>query len=188
MGTLVDRLWDKAAVSRVPLTGAFELLPVCNLQCKMCYVRKSMAEVNEMGGLISADRWIDWAGQARDLGMLYPLLTGGEPFLRRDFFDIYAAVLQMGLQPSINSNGTLITKEIAKWLSTHRPVKINITLYGASEKTYQALCGDGDAYNRVRRAVEWLKQYGVPVKFNSSITPENVADLADIFDRSEERR
>lgn len=161
----------------IPLTGAFELLPVCNLHCKMCYVRKSMAEVNELGGLLPAEQWLDWARQARDEGLLYPLLTGGEPFLHRDFQEIFAKMLEMGLQVSINSNGTLIDEPMAKWLGRHRPTRINITLYGASEESYQNLCGDGDAYNRVRRAAEWLKQYGVPVKFNCSVTPENVNDL-----------
>ncbi|MGN0299238.1 MAG: radical SAM protein, partial [Lachnospiraceae bacterium] len=155
----------------------FELLPVCNLHCKMCYVRKSMAEVNRMGGLIPAGQWLDWARQARDAGMLFPLLTGGEPFVRQDFQEIMVGMQEMGLQVSINSNGTLIDESMAKWLGQHRPTRINITLYGASEESYQALCGDGDAFNRVHRAVEWLKQYGVPVKFNTSITPENLNDL-----------
>lgn len=181
MGKISDRLWKKAGIMRIPLTGAFELLPVCNLHCKMCYVRKSMAEVNELGGLLPAEQWLDWARQARDEGMLYPLLTGGEPFLHRDFQEIMGKMLEMGLQVSINSNGTLIDEPMARWLGEHRPTRINITLYGASEKSYENLCGDGGAYNRVRRAVEWLKQYGIPVKFNYSITPENVDDLEGII-------
>lgn len=181
MGAISDRLWNKAGVMRIPLTGAFELLPVCNLQCKMCYVRRSMDEVNRLGGLLPAEQWLDWARQARDAGMLYPLLTGGEPFVRQDFQEIMSGMLEMGLQVSINSNGTLIDEPMAKWLGQHLPVRINITLYGASEESYQNLCGDGDAYNRVRRAVEWLKRYGVPVKFNTSITPENVNDLEGIM-------
>lgn len=181
MDKISDRLWKKAGTMHIPLTGAFELLPVCNLHCKMCYVRKSMAEVNAAGGLIPAEQWLDWASQARDAGMLYPLLTGGEPFLRQDFQEILAGFLEMGLQTSINSNGTLIDEPMAKWLGQHRPTRINITLYGASEDSYQNLCGDGSAFARVRRAVEWLKQYGVPVKFNTSITPENVDDLEGII-------
>ena len=88
MGAIQDRLWEKAVKHRFPLTAAFELLPNCNLQCKMCYVRKSMAEVNEMGGLLTTDEWLSYARQARDLGMLYPLLTGGEPFLRDDLQEL----------------------------------------------------------------------------------------------------
>lgn len=181
MGEISDRLWNKAGAMRIPLTGAFELLPVCNLHCKMCYVRKSMAEVNAMGGLLPAEEWLDYARQARNEGMLYPLLTGGEPFIRQDFQEIMAGMLEMGLQVSINSNGTLIDEPMAKWLGEHKPVRINITLYGASEESYEKLCGDGDAFNRVQRAVTWLKQYNVPVKFNTSITPENVDDLESIM-------
>lgn len=165
----------------IPLTGAFELLPVCNLHCKMCYVRKNMAEVNELGGLLPAQQWLDWAKQAADGGMLYPLLTGGEPFIRQDFQEIFAKMQEMGLQVSINSNGTLIDEHMARWLGRHKPTRINITLYGAGEESYQNLCGDGDAYSRVCRAVEWLKQYGVPVKFNYSVTPENMDDLEEII-------
>ena len=182
MTKISDKLWNRAGAMRVPLTGAFELLPICNLNCKMCYVRKSPAEVEQLGGLIPAEQWLDWARQARDAGMLYPLLTGGEPFVRQDFFEIYAGMQEMGLQISINSNGTLITEEIAKWLGKHRPVRINITLYGGSEQTYENLCGNGDAFRRVHQSVEWLRQYGVPVKFNASITPENVHDLTAMME------
>lgn len=166
---------------RIPLAGSFELLPVCNLQCRMCYVRKSMAEVNEAGGLLPAEQWLEFARMARDEGMLYPLLTGGEPFLRQDFQEIMAKMQEMGLQVSINSNGTLIDESIARWLGQHSPTRINITLYGASEESYQKLCGDGDAYNRVHRAVDWLKHYRIPVKFSCSVTSENMDDLEEII-------
>ena len=174
-------LWRKAGEMRLPLTGAFELLPVCNLHCKMCYVRKSMKEVKAMGGLLPTEQWLEFAKQAKDEGMLYPLLTGGEPLLRQDFQEIMAKMQEMGLQVSINSNGTLIDEKLARWMEKHCPTKINITLYGASEESYQNLCGDGDAFCRVHRAVEYLKQYHIPVKFNTSITPENVNDLDTIM-------
>lgn len=181
MEKISDRLWRKAGVGQIPLTGAFELLPICNLSCKMCYVRKSRAEVDAAGGLLSADEWLDFALQARDCGLLYPLLTGGEPFLRPDLCEIISGMQQMGLQVGINSNATLIDEPTARWLCKHRPTRINITLYGSSEESYQKLCGDGSAFGRVRKAVEYLKKYNVPVKFNSSITPENVGDMEEII-------
>ena len=57
--TVRDKLWKKAGQEGIPLTAAFELLPVCNFACKMCYVRKSMTEVQALGGLKDADWWLD---------------------------------------------------------------------------------------------------------------------------------
>lgn len=177
MNTIRERLSEKAARNRIPLIAAFELLPVCNLQCKMCYVRKPMSEVRKAGGLKSAEWWLKLAAEAREHGLLYPLLTGGEPFLHPQIFEILSGMSKMGLQVSINSNGTLIDEEAVRKLSEYPPLRINLTLYGASEESYQRLCGDGSAYKRVHRAVELLKQYEIPVKFNASITPENVQDI-----------
>lgn len=182
MAQIARHLWDKAGQKRVPLSGAFELLPTCNLSCKMCYVRKTQKEVEEAGGLLPADFFMNVVDEAMKLGMLFPLLTGGEPFLRQDFQEIMGKMLERGLQVSINSNGTIIDESMARWLGMHRPVRLNITLYGASEETYQQLCGNGAAYAGVRRAVEWLKQYQVPVKFNASITKYNVGDVEKMME------
>lgn len=180
-GKIRDRLWNKAAQARIPLTIAFELLPICNLSCKMCYVRKSKEEVQKQGGLIETEQWLQWIRAAREEGLLFPLITGGEPFLHPDFWKIYDSMVEMGMQVSINSNGTLITKKIAQRLSVSPPTRINITLYGASEESYEKLCGNGKAFQKVREAVKWLQHYEIPIKFNCSITPYNYGDMEAIM-------
>ena len=187
MPDIKERLMKKAVKARFPLVSAFELLPVCNLQCKMCYVRKSMEEVRNLGGLKSAKWWLGVAKEAADCGLLYPLLTGGEPFLHPEFKEILPGMVKMGLQVSINSNGTLITREWAEFLSKNCPTRVNITLYGGSEESYEKLCGDKKAFDKVRQAVELLKEYGIPLKFNASITPENVQDLEKIISYAKEQ-
>lgn len=177
MDSIRDRILEKASRGRIPVISSFELLPVCNLSCKMCYVRKSMAEVRQAGGLKDGKWWLDLARDAAECGLLYPLLTGGEPLLHPDFKEIYMGMLDLGMQVSINSNGTLIDREWAEFFGKHRPTRINITLYGASEESYRNLCGDGSAYRKLREAVALLKEYGVRIKFNASITPQNVNDL-----------
>lgn len=181
MNSILKRLNDKAARSRIPIMAAMELLPVCNLQCKMCYVRKSMQEVRQAGGLKDADWWLSLAREASEAGMLSPLLTGGEPLLHPQFREILAGMQQMGLQVSVNSNGTLIDRDWADWLRVNRPVRMNITLYGASEESYERLCGNGAAYANLHKGLELLKQAQVPVKFNTSVTPENSSDLEQIL-------
>lgn len=177
MKTIQDRIYEKASYAHIPIMCSFELLPLCNLSCKMCYVRKSMDYVRAHGGLKDAEWWLSLAKDAADHGLLYPLLTGGEPFLHPEFAKIFTGMLELGLQVSINANGTLIDRKWAEFLNEHRPTRINLTLYGASEESYRRLCGDGSAFHKVRHAVELLKEYDIPLKFNASITPDNVADL-----------
>ena len=102
---LTQYLFDRASRTLTPLSGTFELSPVCNLACKMCYVRKTPAEVAASPrppvGLI---QWLSIAEQARDAGMLYLLLTGGEPFLWQDFWPLYERLSTMGFRAK-KSNG-----------------------------------------------------------------------------------
>ena len=92
----------------------------------------------------------------------------------------------LGMQVSINSNASRIDQNMARWLGRHTPTRINITLYGASEETYQKLCGNGESFLKVKNAVRWLKQYGVPIKLNASITPQNVQDLESMISYAKE--
>ena len=181
METIRDRLWKKAGEQGIPLTAAFELLPLCNLSCRMCYVRKGMEEVAAGGGLMDGDQWLALAEEACREGLLFPLLTGGEPLLHPDFRGIFLGMTDLGMQVSVNTNGTLIDRETAAWFGKHPPVRVNLTLYGASEKSYQDLCGNGAAFEKVCHALDLLKEYSVPVKLNTSITPQNVEDLENIM-------
>lgn len=180
MTKITDRLWDIAARERFPMTAAFELLPVCNFNCKMCYVRKDMAYVNANGGLIPGARWLEIAREMRDMGLLFPLLTGGEPLLHPDFREIYLGLKEMGMQISINSNASLIDEDMARFLGQNPPSRINITLYGAGKESYEALCGNGEAFTAVHKAVGLLKENGVSYKFNTTITAYNAHELKEI--------
>lgn len=174
-------LFSKAVRNNVPLSGTFELSPCCNMDCKMCYVRKTKAEVNRSGGEICAEQWIELGRQCRDRGTLYILLTGGEPFLYKDFKKVYVALHNMGMQVSINTNATMISDEDVEWLKEYGPEKINVTIYGASNETYERLCGNKKGFDQMIGAVKKLKAAGLRVKFNCSLTPYNCEDIEEIF-------
>lgn len=174
-------LHEKAARMGVPLSGTFELTPCCNMACKMCYVRMTKAQQEAQAPLRTAEEWVALGRAAKEKGMLYLLLTGGEPFLRPDFRDIFQGLHRLGLILSINSNGTLIDEQTVAWLKQTPPNRINITLYGASDETYARLCGDPKGYTKVTKAISLLKQAGICVKINCSVTPQNAADMEGIF-------
>ena len=181
MNTLTDYLYAKAAKNHLPLGGTFELSPVCNFSCKMCYVRKTHEQIRCEGKCLrTPEEWLDLAKKCAHEGMLYLLLTGGEPFLYPGFKDLYIALHKMGLVLSINSNGTMIDEQTVAWLKEYAPSRINITLYGASEDTYQRICGNREGYHRAVKAIRLLLEAKIPVVINSSMIPENADDLEEI--------
>ena len=165
----------------MPIAGNFELTARCNFRCPMCYVHQEGNEQREL----TAGQWIGLAREAADRGMVFALLTGGEPFLRRDFFEIYHAMKEMGLLVSINSNGSMLSGEIRRRLLEEPPQRINISLYGGCRETYRQMCGR-DAFETVTENLRALKEAGVDVSLNLSITPWNRQDLGRIYAISRE--
>lgn len=172
----------KADAQGIPLAGTFELTARCNLDCRMCYIHRRANDRAALAGELSTKSWIGIARECQREGMLNLLLTGGEPLLRPDFREIYTACRNLGLLVSINTNGTLIDDRMVKFFAENRPSRINITLYGAGPETYQALCGDGNAYDRVVRAIVALKEAGILVKLNFSNTPYNRQDAIKVYE------
>jgi MoaA/NifB/PqqE/SkfB family radical SAM enzyme len=91
--------------------------------------------------------------------MLFLLLTGGEPVLRPDFSEIYDAMSQMGPSISINTNGTMLSKQARELLERRPPSQLNVTLYGPNEATYDALCGNSRAFEKTIDTLRWGKRY-----------------------------
>ncbi len=169
----------------LPISGTFELTARCNFNCPMCYVHLSREDQQAKGRELTAGQWIDLARQARDRGMVFALLTGGEPFVREDFFEIYRAMKEMGILVSINSNGSMLQGDVLEKLLADPPFRVNISLYGGGEETYRTMCGQ-NAFQRVVENIRALRQAGVDVRLNLSITPYNCQDLEAILQLSRE--
>lgn len=178
-------LHSKGRKLGLPIGGNFELTARCNFDCPMCYVHLKQEDIDAQGRELTAQQWINLARQARDRGLIFALLTGGEPFVRKDFFEIYHAMKEMGLMISINSNGSMLSGEILQKLIDDPPFRINISLYGGSNETYCAMCGV-NAYDRVVENIAALKAAGIDVRLNVSITPYNRQDLAAICHKAEQ--
>jgi len=169
----------------LPIAGNFELTARCNFDCPMCYVHLSQEDVDARGRELTAAQWIEIAREARDQGMIFVLLTGGEPFVRKDFFEIYGAMKKMGLLVSINSNGSMLSGEIRRKLLEDPPYRINISLYGGCGETYQNMCGQ-PVFDRVVENIAALKAGGIDVSLNLSVTPYNRQDVKKIYDIARE--
>jgi MoaA/NifB/PqqE/SkfB family radical SAM enzyme len=179
-GQFGNRLKDDARLKGIPLIGQFELTSRCNLSCKMCYVSSSVCDKDSLQKEHSAKEWIQLAREARDAGMLYLLLTGGEVFIFPQFRELYDELCNMGFILQIYTNGTLITPEIAEWLGKKPPSKVGITLYGASPETYEKVCGASLHFNKVIEGIKLLKQQNILVELKTTVINENASDFEEI--------
>lgn len=161
----------------IPLNGTFEITSRCNLNCVMCYTRKAPDNKNVKDEELSKDEIIALAAEARNSGMLYVLLTGGEIFLRSDFKEIYEAFTELGLIITLFTNGTLINKEVADWLSKRPPHLISITLYGASAETYQRITGVANGFEKAINAVDLLLERKLNVELKTTWLKGNIDDF-----------
>ena len=172
---VVRDLLDRAAASGQPASGTFELTSGCNLACGMCYVKSPDGGENSQ---LDASAWVELAKRAVLEGMVFLTLTGGEIFLRSDFFRIYQPLRQMGVVLTLLTNGTLISEPTAKRLAAAPPNLVKVTLYGANEATYGIVTGSADAYRRCLKGIEALLANKVPLELKATLTRQNLGELA----------
>ena len=175
-------LEEDAFRGMIPLKGTFELTPRCNFNCPMCYVHLGNEDANKLGRELTNDEWLRIARQAKDAGMLYLTLTGGEPMVRPHFRELYEELAQMGFLIQLYSNGYLITEETVEWLKKTPPYMMRFTMYGASNETYRHFCNMPDGYDRYVNAVRLLREAKIPLYMVSTITKENEQDFPKIVE------
>lgn len=170
-------LAKQCASLRIPQSGTFELTPLCNFHCKMCYVRLDKNQMEKQGRMLSAQEWINLGKSAIEAGTLFLLLTGGEIFSRDDFQEIYEGLSELGFVIVLFTNGYLINDDTIEYLKKMPPAKLRITMYGASDETYERVCGIKNGYTVVTKVIEKLVEAGIPVGIAMTIIKENSDDF-----------
>lgn len=169
----------KADSLRLPLGGSMELTPLCNMNCKMCFIRQNPEQMKKQGRMLNCDEWLRIAREAKDAGTLFLLLTGGEPLVYPEFKRLYTELTNMGFVITVNTNGTLINEEWADFFASRPCRRMNITLYGKDDESYDRLCYNPKGHTQLINALRLLRERKVPYRLNYTITPENVDQLED---------
>lgn len=173
---------------RYPTNGTFELTLRCNLHCKMCMLRHSDSENPRLlEKELTAGQWIDLAKQVFDAGTLGLLLTGGEPMVRKDFCEIYRGIYETGFLITLYTNATLVTPEIMALLRQYPPHRIGVTLYGASNETYAAVCGCADGFDRAMAGIAQLKTLPSVLDFRMTLIRDSASDAEKIIELVKQR-
>lgn len=156
---------------------AWEVTRTCNLSCVHCRAASIDAPYPGEFSTEEAVRLID------DITVVSKpilILTGGEPLLREDIFEIASYGSSKGCRVTMATNGTLITSETAKEMKRAGIQRVSISLDGATAKSHDSFRKVTGAFEGALRGIEILKNNGIPFQINTTVTSSNIDELPGI--------
>ena len=151
---------------RFPYTGQWELTCRCNLQCVMCYTDpfNTPGRIEEELRYEEIVRILD---ELQEAGCLELCFTGGEPFARPDFLEIYTSAKQRGFRLTLFTNGTLITTRIADRLAADPPAMLEISFHGLTAGSFDRITQIAGSFEQCLRGIRLLLERKLPVTLKS---------------------
>lgn len=154
-----------------PLAVHLEVVSACNLTCTHCFA----GELPRRERRLTLDELDRLFAEMASLGSFRLGLTGGEPLLRKDLFEIIDLAVGHGLAPCVTTNGLLLTEDIAREFGRRELVWLNVSLEGASAETNDKVRGEG-TFARVLDKLSMLREHA---RFTLAFTVmrTNVAEI-----------
>ena len=172
-GAFSADLHQRQAGERVPLQVSIEVTRRCPLECLHCYNNLPMGDMEAKRRELTKEEHFRVLDELVEMGCFWLLYTGGEIFARKDFLEIYTYAKKKGFLITLFTNGTIINEQIADYLVEWPPFAIEITLYGRTQETYEALTAVPGSYDRCLRGIKLLKERGLPLKLKTVATSVN---------------
>lgn len=175
-GTFSRQIHEQAAADRRVIKAQLELTYRCNLHCRHCYTdpyndsayfprELTLAEIHRL------------LGDMRELGVVWLNLTGGDIFMRPDFFDIYDAAAGHGFLLQLYTNGTLFTRGIIERLQARPPFSIDISCHSADESRFDWFTQVPGSYRAFLRGIELLQAGGLPFSLKTKLMNWNAGEV-----------
>ena len=157
----------------------WNLTNVCNLNCKHCYSSANEITENEL----SFEEVINFIPQLKENNIKIVILSGGEPLLRKDIFDIAKAIREEGIITYLSTNGLLINEDnIGQIKEVFNYVGISID---GKEQVHDFFRGRRGAYRRSLEGIRLCLENGIKVGLRFTLTPNTYDSLSHIFELAE---
>ena len=153
------RLENQAFEQRIPFKATIELTYGCNLRCVHCYNPTHKAK-----GELSTQDFYRIIDQLAQKGCFVIIFTGGEMFMRKDTFEILTYAKKKGFAIILFTNATLITPERADQIQALQPLRVEISIYGATPEIYEKVTQIPGSFGRFLEGVERLRERKVPLR------------------------
>ena len=169
------RAFEERTGIKAPRIIAWEITRSCNLACAHC---RAAAHMEPYPGELSLE---ECKAVMRDIASITDpilILTGGEPLMRNDIWEIIDYAHELGIRPVIGTNGTLIDDECAARIAEHGIPRVSVSLDFPNPEGQDAFRGREGAFQETIEGIRNLRAHGVGVQVNTTITKMN-NDLVD---------
>lgn len=161
---------------------AWEITRNCNLNCVHC---RAAATMGPYEGELDTPACMTLLDQIAEVGSPIVILTGGEPLLRKDIFDIARCGTDKGLRMVMAPNGTLITEDMARKMAESGIRRISISLDGSTREIHDRFRGVDGAYDGALNGITMAKKAGIEFQINTTITQTNLEEIPKILKLAE---
>ena len=162
----------------------WELTARCNLKCQHC---RAVAQDDFVAGELTTEEVLNVAKGIREFSDPIVVLTGGEPLVRPDFFEIAEACTAMFTRVALATNGTLVDAAMAKRIVDCGIQRVSISIDGATAETHDAFRGLPGSLDAALRGFDALKAAGCSMQINATVTRHNDHEVDRILDLALER-
>ena len=166
----------------IPLVISWNVTLKCNLKCAHCYIN---AEKSKIPDELSTDGAKMLIHQITEVSRPLLILSGGEPLLRDDIFEIIRYGKERGLRMGMGSNGMLIDDKVAMKLKDAGMWTVAISLDSSVPKRHDEFRGVKGCWKRAVNAIKELKKVGIEVQVNCTVTQENYDEIEKIMELAE---
>lgn len=149
----------------------WEITKKCNLNCIHCITNCGAAQRDEL----TASEAISSLKIMRGLGCEYIMITGGEPFSRKDIFPILEECSDLGIKTQVLTNGSLISQDIAKRL-VNLTESVGISLDGSTSHINDCIRGKS-SFQKATQSIKTLSKYGIPICLYFTVSRLNIHDM-----------
>ena len=157
---------------------AWEITRRCNLACVHC---RASSEYGPYEGEFSTRQCLELLDDIASFSSPVIILTGGEPYMRDDIFDVAAYGTRKGLRMVLATNGTMVTDDIARKTKEASIKRISISIDGSDAARHDAFRGVPGAFDGSMAGIEAFKRAGVEFQINTTITRLNLDQIEDIL-------
>ena len=179
---LADSPSAKVKAEFIPLVVSWNVTRKCNLKCSHCYINATKDELQGELNTEEAKRLID---QITDVSRPLLILSGGEPLLRSDIYELIRYGTDKGLRMGLGSNGSLIDEAVAKNLKNAGVKTVSISLDSCTPERHDDFRGVKGSWQRAVQAITALRQNGVLVQVNTTVTQQNHGEIDEIMSLAE---